>query len=160
MDEPTASLDLSMQAQILNLVSRLRKTGDVSFVLISHDLAIVRHLADRVAVLYLGRIVETGPAETVFERPMHPYTETLVAAYPSLETIGRLPPPVKGEALLAGVPGSGCRYAPRCRFREAVCDSQDPAWQGRTAHRAACHFAFRELGTHGAKTQSETKLDA
>lgn len=159
LDEPTAALDLSMQAQILNLISDLQRSGESSYVFISHDLATVRYLSNRVAVLYLGRVVETGPTEAVFERPKHPYTSALIAASPSIDTLGSIPPPVQGEALLADNRNVGCRYAPRCQFREAVCDRLEPNWHGGQSHFAACHFVFPLPGSDDGKSLAETNLD-
>ena len=159
LDEPTAALDLSMQAQILNLISELRRSGETSFVFISHDLATVRYLTNRVAVLYLGKVVESGPTEAVFAHPKHPYTSALIAASPSIETIGKLPPPVQGEALLAENKTIGCRYASRCQFRDAVCERQEPEWRGEQSHFAACHFVFPLPGSEDGKSLTKTNSD-
>jgi peptide/nickel transport system ATP-binding protein len=119
-DEPVSALDVSIRAQIINLLLELKETLGLSYIMISHDLGVVEHMSDRVAVMYLGRIVETGGWREIFERPAHPYTRTLIAAIPDplrraplATTGGELPNPLN--------PPEGCAFSPRCRYAEAVC---------------------------------------
>lgn len=144
-DEPVASLDVSIQAQIINLFLALQRDLRLTLIFISHDLSVVRHLSDRVAVMYLGRIVEEGPAEQVYTAPAHPYTKGLLASVPrlvlddnalvTLDAIeGEIPSPLS--------PPQGCNFNPRCPLAQARCLSDDPALRSvRKDHRAACHFA-------------------
>lgn len=139
-DEPTAALDLSMQAQILNLLRDIQKTLGCAFLYISHDLTTVRFLADRIAVMYLGRIVEEGPAEQVFTRPMHPYTVALMSSAPTLDQLGTLPAAAPGEIPDPRQVFAGCRFASRCPKVQDVCLTAEPAIVARDAQRAACNF--------------------
>jgi peptide/nickel transport system ATP-binding protein len=119
-DEPVSALDVSIRAQIINLLLELKDTLGLSYIMISHDLGVVEHMSDRVAVMYLGRIVENGHWREIFERPAHPYTQALIAAIPDplrhaplATTGGDLPNPLN--------PPNGCAFSPRCRYAEAVC---------------------------------------
>ncbi len=148
-DEPVASLDVSIQAQIINLFLDLRDDLGLTSVFISHDLSVVRHVSDRTAVMYLGRIVELGDTETVFERPAHPYTRALLASVPrlvldaeelvSFETIeGEVPSPLS--------PPPGCHFHPRCPLADSRCRSERPLLRAVAEGRdAACHYAEREM---------------
>jgi peptide/nickel transport system ATP-binding protein len=119
-DEPVSALDVSIRAQIINLLLELKETLGLSYIMISHDLGVVEHMSDRVAVMYLGRIVETGGWRDIFERPAHPYTQTLIAAIP--DPLRRVPlATAKGELPNPLNPPDGCAFAPRCRHAEAVC---------------------------------------
>jgi peptide/nickel transport system ATP-binding protein len=141
-DEPTSALDVSVQAQILNLLLDLRRDFGLSYVFVSHNLAVVEHIATRIAVMYLGRIVETGGAEDIFRRPSHPYTRVLLksvltpnprAGVPDIQLGGAAPDPMD-------IP-SGCRFHPRCPEVLSICSTQDPATFDVAGVRVACHLA-------------------
>ncbi len=145
-DEPTSALDVSVQAAILNLLAELQATEGVSYVFISHDLGVVRYLADRIAVLYLGRIMEIGPAEDVFEGPHHPYTEALLSAVG--EGAGRIR--LTGEIPSALAPPPGCVFHGRCpRKIGAICETVEPEMHRETGHDIRCHLPAEALGRRG-----------
>jgi oligopeptide/dipeptide ABC transporter ATP-binding protein len=135
-DEPVSALDVSVQAQVINLLRDLIRDLRLTFVLVSHDLGVVRHVADRVAVMYLGRIVEEGPAEEVLGAPRHPYTRALVAAMPGAQT---KTPPLEGDVPSPIAPPSGCRFHTRCAFAAERCRAETPRLEG-AGHAVACHF--------------------
>jgi len=126
LDEPLASLDASAQAQIANLLSTLARELELGLLLISHDLAIVRHVADTVAVMYLGRIVETAPTSALWETPLHPYTEALIGAVPRADGAGTLPTALPGEVPDPSRPPAGCRFHPRCPYALARSRAEEP----------------------------------
>jgi oligopeptide transport system ATP-binding protein len=145
-DEPVSALDVSVQAQILNLLRNLQEEFNLTYVFISHDLSVMRQICSRIAVMYLGRVVELAESERIFERPRHPYTAVLISAVPRLSSDG-----TKRERIVVGGdvpspidPPSGCVFHPRCpRFREGHCDVVEPLLEptpGESGHIAACHY--------------------
>jgi oligopeptide/dipeptide ABC transporter ATP-binding protein len=137
LDEPLASLDASAQAQVANLLVSLSRELELSLLLISHDLAIVRHVADVVSVMYLGMMVETGPTRSLWELPLHPYTEALVGAVPHPDGSGFLPEALPGEVPDPAAPPSGCRFHPRCPYAFERCPRDEPPLMPITVGRAA-----------------------
>ena len=128
LDEPVSALDKSVEAQVLNLLRALKRQFNLTYVFISHDLNVVRYISDRVLVMYLGRVVELGPADAIFERPRHPYTKALLASRPSMNPAHRIEePPITGDPPNPIDPPSGCRFHTRCGFAESVCTVKDPA---------------------------------
>jgi oligopeptide/dipeptide ABC transporter ATP-binding protein len=142
LDEPTSALDVSVQAQIINLLEELKKTHGLTYLFISHDLNVVQHISDRIGVMYLGKLVELGPSEAVFQQPLHPYTQALFGAIPQpvvdsrreltiLE--GNVPSPVN--------PPSGCRFHTRCPLAREICTQVEPELRQVASGRlASCHF--------------------
>jgi len=140
LDEPTSALDISVQAQILNLLAQLQRDRGLTFVLISHNVSVVRHLADRVAVMYLGQIVESADRDALFRRPLHPYTQALLAAVPTLDVHRSLPRAASGEPPNPANPPHGCRFHPRCPQATAQCREQAPRLRSvAPGHQVACH---------------------
>ena len=125
-DEPTSALDVSVQAQILNLMKTLQRRLGLTYLFISHNLAVVRHMADTVGVMYLGRLAELAAARVLFERPRHPYTRLLLATIPDLTLSGRARAPVAGEVPSPIDPPSGCSFHPRCPYADARCRRERP----------------------------------
>jgi peptide/nickel transport system ATP-binding protein len=146
-DEPTSALDVSVQAAILNLLADLQGEKGVTYLFISHDLGVVRYLSDRIAVLYLGRLMELGPAETVFEPPHHPYTEALLSAVPTIDGEKRTRIKLEGEIPSAANPPSGCVFHTRCpRKWGAICEQEEPPLKEvEPGHFMRCHIPLEEL---------------
>lgn len=140
-DEAVAALDVSIQAQILNLFMRLRTELDLTYLFISHDLGVVEHLSDRVVIMYLGRVVEEAPAETVFAHPNHPYTQSLLASVPRIESRKRAFSVVKGEIPSPLNPPPGCHFHPRCPHAMERCKVEKPVLKEvAPGQRSACHL--------------------
>jgi len=138
-DEPTSALDVSVQAQVLNIMKELQRGQRLTYLFISHNLAVVRHVADEVGVMYLGRLVELSPKHELFERPRHPYTRMLLDAIPDIRMSGRSRTPVQGEVPNPLNPPSGCAFHPRCPLADARCSGERPALKTIGSIRVACH---------------------
>ncbi|MEO0402500.1 MAG: oligopeptide/dipeptide ABC transporter ATP-binding protein [Pseudomonadota bacterium] len=139
-DEPTSALDVSVQAQVLNLMSDLKDEFGLTYLFISHDLTVVQHMADRIGVLYLGRLVEETDPDTLFDDPKHPYTQMLLAAAPKLDAFGREVAPPQGEIPDPINPPPGCAYNPRCPRATDLCRQERPELRMVQGARVACHF--------------------
>jgi len=142
LDEPTSALDVSVQAQILNLLEALRARLGLTYIFISHDLSVIQHISDRIGVMYLGKLAEIGPAEQIFEDPLHPYTQALLGAIPVPDTRQRRQLIVlEGNVPSPSDPPNGCRFHTRCPLAEAICRQEEPLLrQIRPGHYAACHL--------------------
>jgi oligopeptide/dipeptide ABC transporter ATP-binding protein len=164
LDEPVSSLDVSVQSGVMNLLARLREELDVAFVFISHDLAMVRHIADRIAVMYLGRVVELGPWEPVSDRPLHPYTLALQQAVPIPDPAVEATRQVQalgGEVPDPANPPAGCPFHPRCPLAEDLCRRVPPLLAILAEdHHAACHVAARRLGRPEATMPATEEMTA
>ncbi|MGW0663628.1 ABC transporter ATP-binding protein [Streptodolium elevatio] len=174
LDEPVSALDVSVRAEIMNLLVKLREELGLTFVFISHDLGMVRHFADDIAVMYLGKIVEVGPWDAVSDEPLHPYTKALQAAVllpDPAQGQGGVEAVVTGEVPDAAAPPSGCRFHPRCPLAEDVCRTDEPALlpvprvgaagtPGSGEHRLACHVMRRRLAEAADAAQSPSQTTA
>jgi oligopeptide/dipeptide ABC transporter ATP-binding protein len=145
LDEPTSALDVSVQAQLINLLEELRHRSQLTYIFISHDLSVVQHISDRIGVMYLGKLVEIGPTEAIFDQPLHPYTRALLSAVP-LPVFGQK----REQIILEGAvpnpvePPTGCRFHTRCRYAEDICRQTEPALvEIRAGRQAACHLVDR-----------------
>lgn len=138
-DEPTSALDVSVQAQILNLMKELQSRMGLTYLFISHNLAVVRQVSDRIGVMYLGRIAELAPAESLFRRPRHPYTRALMEAIPDLDMTGRVRIPVGGEVPSPITPPTGCAFHPRCPLAGPRCKAERPELKAAGDAMVACH---------------------
>ena len=138
-DEPTSALDVSVQAQILNLMRDLQQRLGLTYLFISHNLAVVRHMSDRLGVMYLGRIVEEGPGEDIFRTPRHPYTRMLLEAIPDIAMVGKTRTPVSGEVPSPIAPPPGCTFHPRCPLANARCRQEKPEQTRVGDVLVACH---------------------
>jgi peptide/nickel transport system ATP-binding protein len=150
LDEAVSALDKSVEAQVLNLLRALKRTLNLTYLFISHDLNVVRYISDRVLVMYLGQVVELGPAAQVFSGARHPYTQALLGSRLSMDSSLRIEaPPIVGDPPSPINPPSGCRFRTRCPHAEAVCEAVMPTlgqWENRASHVAACHMTNAASG--------------
>jgi peptide/nickel transport system ATP-binding protein/oligopeptide transport system ATP-binding protein len=139
-DEPVSALDLSVQAQILNLMQDIKITHNLSYIFIAHDLAVIEHVSDRIAVMYLGKIVELCNAGELYSNPRHPYTEALLNAVPVPDPQQRRPLALTGETPSPVNPPAGCHFHPRCPYADTLCHTQEPALTSIASnHQVSCH---------------------
>jgi oligopeptide transport system ATP-binding protein len=162
-DEPVSALDVSIRAQVINLLDDLQDELGLTYLFIAHDLGVVRHVSDRIAVMYLGKIVEISPAEELYERPVHPYTEALLSAVPIPDpdlSAARQQIVLEGDVPSPISPPTGCRFHPRCRYATDICTTEEPqlAQHGSLGHLAACHHPLT-MGQSPEQAGLPTALD-
>lgn len=160
LDEPTSALDSSVQAQILNLLRQIQEHLNLTYLLITHNVGVVRYMANKIAVMYCGKIVEFGSTREVIEQPLHPYTSALISSIPQPDPTKRITTlPVTGEVPSAVHPPAGCRFNPRCRYAEDVCRTDEPILRELIpGHWAACHFAEKFI--YGANSTRGTIISS
>ncbi|GGB41361.1 ABC transporter ATP-binding protein [Oceanisphaera marina] len=157
-DEAVSALDVSVQSQILNLLLSLQQEYQLAILFIAHDLSVVKHISDHIAVMYLGRIIELAPAETLYRQPRHPYTQALLAAIPTPDPRHRKAPMIlEGEPPSPASPPSGCHFRTRCRYVGDICISQKPELAG-DSHKVACHF-HQQISSGQRLPQTTTGCD-
>ncbi len=164
-DEPVSALDVSIQAQVVNLLDDLQEEFELTYVFIAHDLGVIRHVSDRIAVMYLGLIVEIAPTDALYEQPIHPYTEALISAIPTIDT-GDGDAPRRERIVLEGEvpspidPPGGCRFHPRCRYATEICSAVDPPLADFGGGRfAACHHPLGGVAPAATTTATADKED-
>jgi oligopeptide/dipeptide ABC transporter ATP-binding protein len=150
-DEPVSALDVSVQAQVVNLLEDLKQDLGLTLLIVAHGLAVIRHMSDRVAVMYLGAIVELAPVDALFDTPLHPYTQALMAAVPVGHPAQRRPRPIlSGEMPSPSTPPSGCRFHTRCPHAQGLCREAEPIFETVAGDRqVACHF-WKDIAAAGA----------
>ncbi len=149
-DEPVSALDVSIKAQILNLLQDLQQQYQLTYLFVSHDLSVIEHISDRVAIMYVGKMAELAETEELFNHPRHPYTEALLSAHPKADPDIKMDRIIlSGEVANPANPPSGCYFHPRCRYAKDICKEKAPSWEEvAPQHFAACHFA-KELTLRG-----------